>query len=305
VAVRSVALGYRLASKAAQIVPWRFGEATARTLGRVAGRLGSDRRRIVERHVQRIRGGELTGADLRRAVDDVFASYANYWFQSLRLPAMDPHEIDAGFTEEGFEHVVEAQESGRGVILAMPHLGGWDWAGSWLSRVVKYPVAAVVEPLEPPELFEWFRDYRRSYGIEVIALGPEAGGAVQRALGEGAVIVLLSDRHVGGAGVEVEFFGETTTLPAGPAILALRTGAALIPATAYIRRRGCHGVARPPVPALREGRFRDDVIRVTRALAVEFEDLIRAEPEQWHVLQPNWPSDRSGAEPAGTGPDEG
>jgi KDO2-lipid IV(A) lauroyltransferase len=162
-------------------------------------------------------------------------------------------------------------------------------------------VAAVVEPLEPPELFEWFRDYRRSYGIEVIALGPEAGGDVQRALREGAVIVLLSDRHVGGAGVEVEFFGEVTTLPAGPAILALRTGAALIPATAYIRRRGCHGVARPPIPVEREGRFREDVVRVTRALAAELEDLIRAEPEQWHLLQPNWPSDRVGS----GGPDEG
>ncbi|SVA06618.1 uncharacterized protein METZ01_LOCUS59472, partial [marine metagenome] len=301
VAARSVALGYRLGSKAAQVVPWRIGEAASRGLGRVVGRFGSDRRRLVERHVRRVRGAGLTGTDLRRAVDDVFASYANYWFQSLRLPAMDPDEIDAGFTEEGFDHVVEAQESGRGVILALPHLGGWDWAGSWVSRVVGFPVAAVVEPLEPPELFEWFRDYRRSYGIEVIALGPEAGGDVQRALREGAVIVLLSDRHVGGGGVEVEFFGEVTTLPAGPAILALRTGAALIPATAYIRRRGCDGVARPPIPVEREGRFREDVVRVTRALAAELEDLIRAEPEQWHLLQPNWPSDRVGS----GGPDEG
>jgi|TARA_Y100000294_G_scaffold42862_1_gene39165 KDO2-lipid IV(A) lauroyltransferase len=293
VAVRSVALGYRLSSKAAQLVPWRMGEAISRGFGRIAGRFGSDRRRLVERHVRRARGADLTGPDLRRAVDDVFASYANYWFQSLRLPAMDPDEIEAGFTVEGFEHVVEAQESGRGVILAMPHLGGWDWAGFWLSRVVGYPVAAVVEPLEPPELFEWFRDYRQSYGIEVIALGPEAGGEVQRALRDGAVIVLLSDRHIGGGAVDVEFFGEVTTLPAGPALLALRTGAALIPATAYIRRRGCHGVARPPIPAERRGRFRDDVTRVTRVLATEFEDLIRAEPEQWHLLQPNWPSDRA------------
>ncbi|MBC8364735.1 MAG: phosphatidylinositol mannoside acyltransferase [Actinobacteria bacterium] len=297
-AASSVALAYRLGSRAVQFVPWRMGEAASRGLGRIAGRFGPDRRRTVERHVRRVQGTDLTGGDLRRAVDDVFASYANYWFQSLRLPAMDPDEIDAGFTEEGFEHVVEAQESGRGVIIAMPHLGGWEWAGSWVSRVVEYPVAAVVEPLEPPELFEWFRDYRRSYGIEVIALGPDAGGEVQRALHDGAVVVLLSDRHVGGSGVDVEFFGEVTTLPAGPALLALRTGAALIPATAYIRRHGCHGVARPPVPAQRKGRFRDDVARVTQALAAEFEDLIRAEPEQWHLLQPNWPSDRV---PAGNG----
>ena len=153
-AVSSVALGYRLGSKVAQFVPWRMGEAVSRGLGRIVGRIGPRRRRLVERHVRRVRGADLAGADLRRAVDDVFASYADYWFQSLRLPAMDTDEIAAGFTEEGFGQVVEARESGRGVILALPHLGGWDWAGYWLSRVMECPVAAVVESLEPPELFE-------------------------------------------------------------------------------------------------------------------------------------------------------
>ena len=292
-AVLPVATGYRLGSKVAQALPWGPGEAVARGLGRLAGHVDRDRRRLVERHVRRVRGDHLHGSELRRAVDAVFASYASYWFQSLRLPGLSPDQIGAGFTEDGFEHVIEARESGRGVILALPHLGGWDWAGFWISRVVGYPVAAVVEAIDPPELFEWFREFRRGYGIEVIPLDAEAGTAVQRALAEDAVVVLVSDRHLGGAGVDVEFFGEVTTLPAGPATLALRTGAALVPAASYLRRRGCHGVARPPIPAEREGRFRDDVVRVTQALAHEFEDLIRAAPEQWHLLQPNWPSDRA------------
>ena len=204
---------------------------------------------------------------------------------------MQPHEIAAGFSTEGFENVVEAHEDGKGVILAMPHLGGWDWAGCWLGGVARYPVAAVVEVLEPSGVFEWFRDYRRSYGIEVIPLDSEAGVAVNQALSGGSIVVLLSDRHVGGAGVDVEFFGEVTTLPAGPAALALRTGAALIPAASYIRGRGCHAVAQKPLVVAREDSFRRDVLRVTQLLAVELEKLIRAAPEQWHLFQPNWPSD--------------
>ncbi|MEC8920864.1 MAG: hypothetical protein VYD63_07655, partial [Actinomycetota bacterium] len=88
------------------------------------------------------------------------------------------------------------------------------------------------------------------------------------------------------------FFGEQTTLPAGPATLALRTGAALLPIAVYDRPDGCHGVVRPAVPAERQGRFRDDVTRVTQHLASEMEVLIARAPEQWHLLQPNWPSDR-------------
>ena len=98
----------------------------------------------------------------------------------------------------------------------------------------------------------------------------------------------------------MEFFGEVTMLPAGPATLALRTGAVLLPVAIYDHRGGCHGVVRPPVVAKREGRLRDDVARVTRELAGELEVLISAEPEQWHLLQPNWPSDRDGPEPAST-----
>ena len=105
------------------------------------------------------------------------------------------------------------------------------------------------------------------------------------------MVVLLCDRHVGGGGVEVEFFGEKTLLPAGPATLALRTGAPLCPAAVYIQGNGVYGVLRPLLKVERQGRLRDDVQRITQELAYEFETLIRKAPEQWHLLQPNWPSD--------------
>jgi lauroyl/myristoyl acyltransferase len=117
---------------------------------------------------------------------------------------------------------------------------------------------------------------------------------VLTALRNNHVVCLLSDRDIGGGGVEVEFLGERTTLPAGPATLALRTGAPLFPTAVYYGgERGRRGVVRPPLDLARTGRLRDDVARVTQALADELGDLIRRAPEQWHLLQPNWPSDRA------------
>jgi KDO2-lipid IV(A) lauroyltransferase len=181
--------------------------------------------------------------------------------------------------------------------MALPHLGGWEFAGAWLAGKGT-PPTVVAEPVDPPELFEWFTSVRRAVGMTVVELGPDAGKALLRALRHNRVVCLVCDRDISGDGIEVEFFGEHTTLPAGPATLALRTGAPLLPTAVYFRPRGGHhAVVQPPVAARREGRLRDDVERVTQALARRFEELIRAAPEQWHLMQPNWPSDlaRNGA----------
>jgi KDO2-lipid IV(A) lauroyltransferase len=161
-------------------------------------------------------------------------------------------------------------------------------------------VTVVVEPVEPPALFEFFSDFRRQLGMHIVPLGPSAASEVLRALKAGHVVCLLSDRDIVGDGVELEFFGEVTTIPAGPATLALRTGAALIPVGCYFEgSHGHHAVVQPPVVAERQGRLRPDVARVTADLAGRLEDLIRAAPEQWHLQQPNWPSDHDALEAIG------
>ena len=289
---------FRFASTVARLVPLAVAMPVARGVGRLAGRFDGDRRRLVARNLQRVVGPELNGRQLQRSVSRVFASYADYYLQSFRLPSMTTEQIVAGFSEEGYERIAEARTEGNGVILAMPHLGSWEWAAHWLTLHHGVPVGCVVETLEPPELFDWYRGFRESLGMKVVGLGPSAGVETIAMLRENRALCLPSDRHVGGVGVEVEFFGEVTMLPAGPATLALRTGAVLLPVAIYDHRGGCHGVVRPPVVAKREGRLRDDVARVTRALAGELEILIAAGPEQWHLLQPNWPSDRDEPEPA-------
>ena len=289
---------FRFASTAARLVPLAVSMPVARGVGRLAGRLDGDRRRLVARNLQRVVGPELNGRQLQRSLSRVFASYADYYLQSFRLPSMTTEQIVAGFSEEGYERIAEGRAGGNGGILAMPHLGSWEWAAHWLTLHHGVPVGCVVETLQPPELFDWYRGFRESLGMKVVGLGPSAGVETIAMLRENRALCLPSDRHVGGAGVEVEFFGEVTMLPAGPATLALRTGAVLLPVAIYDHRGGCHGVVRPPVVAKREGRLRDDVARVTRALAGELEILIAARPEQWHLLQPNWPSDRDELEPA-------
>ena len=150
------------------------------------------------------------------------------------------------------------------------------------------PITAVVERLEPPELFEWFSEFRTSLGMHIVPLGPDAGKEVLKALKRNDLVTLLSDRDIEGKGVEVEFFGERTTLPAGPATLALRTGADLVPAAMFNRPHGMHhGVVREPMTVERRGTLREDVARVTQGIAHELESLIRIDPDPMapHVAQ--------------------
>jgi phosphatidylinositol dimannoside acyltransferase len=278
---------YRTAAFAAQHLP----EAVVPVAGRVGGRLGGlpqRRNRVMAaRHQRRVAGANAADAGT------VFEQYGRYWLEILRLPAdIRSGVISKYWSIDGFEDIEKALTRGHGAILALPHLGGWEWAAAWMAEQGHH-MLAVVESLEPPALLEWFQDQREAMGLEVVALGPDVASRVLRALRDNRLVCLLSDRDLTGDGVEVEFFGERTTLPAGPATLALRTGAALFPVAVYFAPgRGHEAVVRPALDVHREGRLRDDVARITQALAKEFEVLISAHPEQWHLLQPNWPSDR-------------
>ena len=261
----------------------------------------TQRRHLVGRHLERVLASGPGSAPgrlrLERLVDEAFASYARYWAESLRLPRLSEREVSAGITYEGFHHLEQSEAAGRGTILALPHLGGWEWAGTHLA-LTGHEVSVVVERLQPPDLFEWFVGYREKLGMHVIPTGSDAVARCNAALAENHVLCLLSDRLLPGtSGVEVEFFGERTSLPAGPAMLALRTGAPLLPAAVYFEPRTDRhrAVVMAPIDTSRSGRMRDDVQRVTQAFASAFERLIRRAPTQWHLLQPNWPSDHPSA----------
>jgi len=288
---RAAYFGYRAGATVANVLPGPIASGFARSLS-VPFALGlRSRRLMIGRHLQRVYGGQLSGLALERKIQQAFDSYARYWMESFRLSSTDGAGLEAGMSWEGVGHVEDALATGNGVLMALPHLGGWDFGGAWFASA-GYPATVVVEALEPVELFEWFAAFRRALGLTVVAHGPDAGPAILRALRRNELVGLVCDRDLARTGVDVEFFGERTTLPAGPATLALRTGAALLPTAVYFEGSGHHGVVRPPIPTERSGDgLRADVARITQVLAHELEALIRRAPEQWHLMQPNWPSD--------------
>lgn len=235
---------------------------------------------------------ELSGPELDALARRAIGSYARYWVESLRLPSLDAATIDDGFDVEGYRHIVEARAAGVGPIMVLPHLGGWEWAAAWLGRVAHIPVSAVVERLEPDDVFEWFVDLRASYGVNVIPLGDaDTTARILRAVADRHVVCLVADRDLAGTGVPVEFFGASTTLPGGPALISRRSGAPILPTAVFFNgsQRICR-IAEPIWPD-RDLRLRDAVATTTQEVATALEALIDRAPEQWHVLQPNWSSE--------------
>jgi KDO2-lipid IV(A) lauroyltransferase len=284
---------YRGLGTAMQRLPEPVATAAAAIVGLVLTGARRDSRILYARHLRRVLGAGMSDAEVRSWTRRAFLNYARYWLEGARLPAIDPQVVESRMmVESGWEYLVEGMAAGKGVVLALPHLGRWEWGGAWLN-LQGYPMTAVAEPVHPPQLYDWFVSQRQALGLTIIPLGRDAGGVLLRTLRGGGLVGLLCDRDIVGNGVEVEFFGERTTLPAGPATLALRTGAVLLPTAVYGGPGRDHSaVILPPVPAVRTGRLRDDVTRVMQQVAKDLEGLIRRAPDQWYLFQPNWPSDR-------------
>lgn len=234
------------------------------------------------------------------------ASYARYWREAFRLPSIN-HEALARQVQEtgtGSEHVVEALRAGRGAILALPHSGNWDIGGVWLTNTYG-KFTTVAERLKPESLYKRFLVYRESLGFEVI---PLTGGKrppfeilAERLRGNG-LVCLMSDRDLTRSGVEVDFFGDPTRFPAGPAKLALETGAALLPIHSWYEPRDSRLDLYAPLDT-----SSGDVGVITQALADRFATCIAAHPADWHMLQPQWLADLSDERRArlDSGTDEG
>jgi KDO2-lipid IV(A) lauroyltransferase len=284
-------LGYRTAAAIATALPESLSRPAAGVTGRIMGLAMRGRRQMLARHLRRVHGPQLEGRALDQAVNATFASYGRYWLEIFRLPTQDLLALGPPqFVVEGLDVVDKVLSEGKGVVIGTPHVGNWDLGAAWFAAR-GYQPTTVVEPVEPPALFEWFCSYRRALGLNIVPLGPDAGAVLLKKLREGLMVGLVCDRDLVGNGIEVEFFGERTTFPAGPATLALRAGAPLMAGANFFEGDAHRCIIRPPVDTTRRGTIKEDIARVTQALAREFEILIRRAPDQWHLLQPNWPSD--------------
>jgi KDO2-lipid IV(A) lauroyltransferase len=284
---------YRSLGTLVERVPERVDVRLFETVFGLIGRLPKWRRSGLARNLERVLAGADEPADPRvldRCVRRAMRAYGRYWAEGAKLPAMRPADVASRISfAEGEWHLRDAVASNRGVVIALPHVGSWEWGGMLLAEV-GWHMTAVAELLEPPELFDWFAAKRVQMGIGVVPLDEAAGGAVAKVLRAGGVVGLLCDRDIQHNGLGAELLGAPTTIPAGPALLALRTGATLLCAAVYSGPgRDHHVVVTPPIDTARRGSIREDVARVTQVVASELGWLIRRAPEQWHVLQAVWP----------------
>jgi phosphatidylinositol dimannoside acyltransferase len=220
------------------------------------------------------------------------ASYGRYWREAFRLPSMDLAEVGRKLDEvfEGAHHFDEALAAGRGAVAALPHSGNWDMAGVWLAQH-HGTFTTVAERLKPDSLYRRFIEFRETLGFEVV---PHSGGergafeVCAERLRENKFVCLMADRDLSRTGVQVDFFGEPTRMPAGPAKLAIATGARLLPAYIYYTPDNCVVRISPPLDT-----SSGDVGIITQALADQFAADIAEHPEDWHMLQPQWLADLS------------
>ncbi|MFI6349666.1 phosphatidylinositol mannoside acyltransferase [Streptomyces sp. NPDC050560] len=220
-------------------------------------------------------------------------SYMRYWMESFRLPAWREDRVRTGFDPAGLHHLTDGLESGRGVILALPHLANWDLAGAWVTTRLGVPFTTVMERLKPESLYDRFVAYRAGLGMEVLPhTGGTAFGILARRLRDGGLVCLVADRDLSASGVGVTFFGEEARMPAGPALLAQRTGALLLPVTLwYDDSPVMQGRVHPPIEVPRTGDRAEKTSVMTQALADAFATGIADHPEDWHMLQRLWLAD--------------
>ncbi|HEV7212266.1 MAG TPA: phosphatidylinositol mannoside acyltransferase [Blastococcus sp.] len=288
---RATDAGFAAGWRAVRMLPEPAARGAFDRAGRwAAGREGKGARQL-RANLRVVTGGRLPEPELAALTERALRSYARYWQEAFRLPAYSGARIVADTEVVGRDHLQKARDSGRGMVMALPHSGNWDAAGVWFVDYLEGPFMTVAERLKPESLYRRFLEYRESLGFRVVPLtgGPRPSTEVLRDwLTEGGVTCLLVDRNLGTGGVPVSFFGRTATLPGGAALLAAQTGAALVPCVCQFTGRGWRLVFSPEVPVDGAGRLKDRVAGAMQAVADAFATSIAAQPEDWHMLGRIW-----------------
>ncbi len=235
-------------------------------------------------------GAGVDGAELRALSRQVMRSYARYYLEAFRMQAIPDERIATGMhvNFDQADLTLEYMKNGRGVIYALPHMGDFEQAGRWIVGYGAGSFTTVAERLKPDAVFQLFLDFRQGLGMEVLPTtgGPHPFGVMAQRLRAGKLVCIVADRDLSDTGVEVDFFGEKALFPAGPASLAVQTGAALMPVSCWFEGEdewGAHIYDEIGVPA--EGTRKEKAAAMTQTLAAVFEEAIREHPQDWHMLQ--------------------
>jgi lauroyl/myristoyl acyltransferase len=275
---------YRIGWAVVGRLPAWLARAVFALIAEVIWRLQISGVRQLRANLAQVIGAAADSAEVRRLARMGVHSYLRYWREFFQLSASRPP-----VTFEGLDRLPVAG-SGRGVILALPHSGNWDLAGAALAEL-GHPVTTVAQRLRPEALYQRFVAARAAVGIEVLPVDEprRTVPALGRRLAEGGVVCLLADRDITGGGLAVRLHGRMTTMPPGPARLAMSTGAALIPVSLWYSGGGLRVHFHEEIVASPGAGRREQATVMTQALADVFTEAIRRHPPDWHVLQPVWP----------------
>ncbi|MBS2534560.1 phosphatidylinositol mannoside acyltransferase [Catenulispora sp. NF23] len=287
---RLVSWGYGAAWGAVKLLPER---AAYRVFDLIADRLWARRGgqvRQLEKNLLRVLGKDTSEAKLRAVSHQAMRSALRQYCEQFRVPTWSRERImsSVDFPAEDIGRLKAAMSSGRGAILALGHTGNYDHAGVWLVHFTGEGFTTVAEHLKPESVAEKFLDYRRGLGMEVLPHdgGPSVFGTLARRLRAGKTVALVADRDLSASGAQVTMFGEATRIAAGPAALAVQTGAALLPVRLWYPSYGRMSIRvgrEIPVPA--DGKRPEKVAVMCQQLADAYAEGIAAHPADWHMMQ--------------------
>jgi KDO2-lipid IV(A) lauroyltransferase len=290
---RLVDFGYWLGWNALWIMPTRWAHYLFNKAAQIAWRKESVPIKQLEMNLARVLGCEVSDPRIRPLSLRAMQSYMRYYCETFMLSRWTDEQIFGMVRTEDSEPVMKAVKNG-GVVLALPHLGNWDWAGAWAAHSFG-SLCTVAERLRPEGVFQKFLKARTDRGLTLMPLSGDGGTYeyLRDHVNQGRVVALLSDRDVAKSGMSNEFFGHRASLPIGAALLAIDTGRPLFTCAPWYDGENLvisfdQEVVfdRSPVQG------RDRVRRaqeVTKLIVTNFEKHIKAHPENWHQLQPIWP----------------
>jgi KDO2-lipid IV(A) lauroyltransferase len=229
---------------------------------------------------------DITSLDLDLLVFTAMRSYMRYWCDTFRFPDWSPERVRGTVTVTNEHLLLDAISAKTGVIVSLPHAGNWDHAGAYFCAK-GIPLVTVAERLKPEKLFLKFLQYRQAMGMEVLPLDGRVLGTLAQRLRQGALVALVADRDLSRTGIDVEFFGGPSRMPAGPALLALKTNAPLITAFVSYTDSGIH-IDFKLIILPSAGSEAQKVSEMVQMTAKHFEEGISEHPEDWHMLQRIW-----------------
>ena len=281
----AVAWGYFAGWRIVRALPEKFAYKSFDSIGRYALSRNGARVKRLRSNLTRV-CPDKSETQMDSLMEQAMSSYMRYWCDTFRSPDWSRQRIAQTVTVDGEELLTGPMKAGTGVVVALPHAGNWDHAGSYFCGM-GFPLVTVAERLKPEALFNKFLEYRQNIGMEVLALDSRSMATLLKRSREGALIALVSDRDLSKNGVDVSFFGYPSRMPAGPALLAVRTGIPLITAYVSYTDSGIH-IKFDSVEIPREGSESERIAAVVQRCADLFAKGIISAPQDWHMLQRIW-----------------